>query len=103
MTSSAMILAHTAVAAATVCEETETVSSREFKVGEQRRCFNRRDCDESQLMKLLYVWKVIGNTSIQLFEIFADMPISLLLVETRIKSKFKSWTFLDQNSLNIRT
>lgn len=61
-----MVLAHAAVAAATVCEQTETVSSREFKVGEHRKCFNRKNCDESQLIKLLYVLKVIGNSPLQL-------------------------------------
>lgn len=44
MSSTTMFLAHTAAAA---CQQTEAVSSREFKVGEQRKCFNRKGCDTS--------------------------------------------------------
>lgn len=55
LSSTTMFLAHTAGAAATACEQTETVSSREFEVGEQRKCFYRKVFDECQLMNGLYV------------------------------------------------
>lgn len=95
MSSTTMFLAHTAAAA---CQQTEAVSSREFIVGEQRKCLNRKDCDKSQFMKLLYVYKVICNSSIQLLvDIFVSLTISLLLME-QVQVQI-----LNTNTFDIRT